>query len=171
MNTMIQRLLWQLQYINEKYTIQAKNLESCHGLLNRWDQTLQVPQPFQVDHYNPKLKSKHKMKLQWRSRMDHPPCLARVDIAPSKLNCNGGRVLLNYNKTVVPRALKNERSNHNAKVRLCPSFYHFSMSSKTFPFLTKSDSEYICRMKWIQIIIKICLTQNNGYILKQVSIQ
>jgi len=27
--------------------------------------------------------------------MDPPSCLARVDIAPLKLNCNSGRVLLN----------------------------------------------------------------------------
>jgi hypothetical protein len=34
LNTMIQRLLWKLQYINGKHTIQAKNLESCRGPLN-----------------------------------------------------------------------------------------------------------------------------------------
>jgi hypothetical protein len=44
-----------------------------------------------------------------------PSCLARVDIAPPKLNCNGGRVLLNPNETMAPRALQNERSNHNPK--------------------------------------------------------
>jgi hypothetical protein len=34
-----------------------------------------------------------------------PSGLARVDIAPTKPNCNGGRVLLNPNKTMAPRAL------------------------------------------------------------------
>jgi hypothetical protein len=34
-----------------------------------------------------------------------PSGLARVDIAPPKLNCNGGRVLINPNETMAPRTL------------------------------------------------------------------
>jgi hypothetical protein len=47
----------------------------------------------------------------------YPSCLARVDIAPPKLDCNGVRVLLNPNETMAPRALQNEMSNNNAKVK------------------------------------------------------
>jgi hypothetical protein len=72
-----------------------------------------------------------------------PSCLARVDIAPPKLNCNGGRVLLNPNETMAPRALQNERSNHNAKVKGYPSIYSSSMPSRTFPFFTKSNMNLI----------------------------
>jgi hypothetical protein len=72
-----------------------------------------------------------------------PSCLARVDIAPLKLNCSNGRVLLNPNETMAPRALQNERSNHNAKEKGYPSIYPSSEPSRIFPFLTKSKPHFI----------------------------
>jgi hypothetical protein len=35
-----------------------------------------------------------------------PSFLSTVDIAPPKPSCNGGRVFLNPNKTMAPRALQ-----------------------------------------------------------------
>jgi len=46
-----------------------------------------------------------------------------VDIAPPKINCDGGRVLLKPNKIMFPRALQNEMSNHNPKSRFTLLFF------------------------------------------------
>ena len=89
MNIITQRLLRKLQYINWKHTIQAKIMQVCCGLLKRWNQNLQVPQPLQEDHYRPTMNSKQNMKLQWIYIMEPPTCLVRVDLAPPKLNYNG----------------------------------------------------------------------------------
>jgi hypothetical protein len=55
--------------------------------------------------------------------MDPPSYLARVDIVPPELNYNGGRVLLNSNKTMIPRAPQNEKSNHNIKMKAYPFLF------------------------------------------------
>jgi hypothetical protein len=70
-------------------------------------------------------------------------CLARVNIAPPKLNCSSGRFLLNPNETMAPRAPQNERSNHNVKEEGYPSIYPFYVPSRSFPFLTKSNPHFI----------------------------
>jgi len=68
--------------------------------------------------------------------------LYRVDITPLKPKCNDGRVLLNPNEIMAPRALQNERSNHNPKWSitllfiLTPSLLYISLfwPNQTLPY-------------------------------------
>jgi hypothetical protein len=87
-----------------------------------------------------------------------PSCLARVDIAPPKLN-QWWKVFLNPNETMAPRALQNERSNHNAKMKLYPSFYPSSMPSRTFPFLTKSNVTLIPQLFTLRLKVTLIMVK------------
>jgi hypothetical protein len=66
-----------------------------------------------------------------------------VDIAPPKLNCISGRVLLNLNETMVPRALQNEIENHNSKENNYSSIYPFYDLLYLSPFFTKPNPHFI----------------------------
>jgi hypothetical protein len=86
---------------------------------------------------------KNQCETLMKPLMDLPPCLSRVDIAPLKMNWNVGRIFLNPNKTMAPRALQNEISNLNSKEKGYPSIYPSSSPFRSFHFLTKSNPHFI----------------------------
>jgi hypothetical protein len=66
-----------------------------------------------------------------------------VGIAPLKLDFSSGRVSLNPHEAMAPRALQDERSNHNSKEKGYTSIYPSFEPFRSFPLLTKSNPHFI----------------------------
>jgi hypothetical protein len=82
-----------------------------------------APQTLQANRYSLRLKTTcNKMNLQWKSWMDSPSRLARVDIAPLKPNQQWKGFAKTPMKTLAPRALQIRDQIIMRKVKCYPSF-------------------------------------------------